>query len=96
MFYNFTVCKDEIQDKQEEKISLPILNYYANFVNDELTSEQLTDQGIIFPLNNQLEEPKEDDIREEEDLSISSVLNAVKISNFMALNNVSSKTNFKK
>jgi len=74
---------------------LPNIDNYVNFDNDMLTLELLSNQEIISLLNNQSEELDEGDNSEEddtsdEDLSISSVFNAVKmLSNYITLNNVS-------
>jgi hypothetical protein len=87
-----------VQEEQEE-ICFPDIDDYVNFDNNLLTSEPLNDQELISSFS---DAPEEDENNEEadtadEDFSINAVFNAVKkLSNYMALNNVSSTINFDK
>lgn len=87
-----------VQERQEE-ICFSDIDNYVNCDNDVLTSEPLSDQELISSLSDASEENENNEGADTPDeiVSIKAVLNAVKIlSNYMALNNVSSTINFEK
>jgi hypothetical protein len=94
--FNITLLQQAFQEEQEEEINFPDINHYVNIDNDVLTSEPLSDQELISSFVNQVEKDDSEEANTPvENLSINAVFNAAKIlANYMALNNVSLKTNF--